>query len=115
MHPPWAVTGLPAAVHCPAIPGRLQAWHAPLHEALQQYPSEQMLERHELPPVHVCPFLRRHVADPLHVFVPAQVSASSVFFTPLQVPVVPGRLQDWQVPPQPELQQTPSTQLLLVH
>jgi hypothetical protein len=32
-----------------------------------------------------------------------------------QVPALPGRLQAWHWSPQPELQQTPSTQLPLVH
>ena len=72
------------------VPGvAAQVWHAPSHAAPQHTPSLQMPLAHSPPfTPQGCPFLSRHVPDPLQVELPVHCGLSSPFRTWVQVPVV---------------------------
>jgi hypothetical protein len=111
------------AVIAPQVPSAplpffvaVQAWQLPVQAVLQQTPSTQLPLRHWLPCEHAWPVVSTQAPAPLQVLVPVQLGASGwPDGTLVQVPRLPGTLHAWQVPLQPELQQTPSTQLPLAH
>jgi hypothetical protein len=93
-----------------------QARHSPVHAESQQTPSAQKPFTHWLFCVQPTPLPRRQAPAPLQTLVPVQLGESCWLSGMLaQVPTLPGRLQVWHVPLQLLLQQTPSTQLPLVH
>jgi hypothetical protein len=99
-------------VQVPTLPLMLQAWQVPPHAELQQTPSTQLPLRHWLDVAQAVPFVDRQLPAPLQALGAVQPGASCWPLTTLeQVPALPGMLQAWQVPLQPVLQQTPSTQL----
>ena len=105
----------------PTKPVWLQLMHTAEgpHAVSQQTTSTQLPSRHALATVHPCPWLSLQLALPLplpsHTLVPEQGAVALLSVVPFgvleQVPTEPVTLQDWQVPRQPVLQQTPSMQL----
>ena len=68
---------------------------------------------HSVLMAHVCPFFFLQPPLPSQRLVLLQLFGSSAFVIATQVP--PGAVHAWQVPHEAAAQQTPSTQLLLVH
>ncbi|MEN9797934.1 MAG: hypothetical protein RL653_1630 [Pseudomonadota bacterium] len=125
-------------MHVPTLPGTLQAWHVAVQAPLQQTPSTQWPELHWLAAVQLCPTTRFGSHAPALQWLPALQSASepqgfAQAPVPLQcasphspagsvpaglgvqVPMLPGALHTWHVPPQAALQHTPSTQCPELH
>jgi hypothetical protein len=113
------------APHVPSAPEfffvAVQALQSVLQTELQQTPSTQKLLVHSPLLVQLIPFASsEHVPAPLHDN-PPKHSLSGSRPTPMlpQTPLTPEpfftAVQAWQVPVQPALQQTPSTQKPLTH
>lgn len=103
--------------HVPLIPPVFAFEHArqrPVHILSQQTPSAQKPLKHELPPLHVCPFSSSQSAPVLHETVgPVHIPSSVPLGTSAHVPTLPAILHARHVVVHVSLQQTPSTQLVL--
>jgi len=113
---PVSVWPLGTFEQVPTEPPTLHAWQVPVHVVLQQTPSTQLpLTQSELPPGQFCPLIFLQAPIPSHALLPLQLGLLSV--RPLamfeQVPSLPAMLHAWHVPVHAEVQQTPSTQVLL--
>lgn len=103
-------------VQVPSVPPRSHAKQVPPQVVLQQTRSTQCPLKHSVPSVQACPFGRTHAPLPLQASGATQVPGSlTATGTLVQVPTIPPTAQDTQVPPHAALQQTPSTQMPLVH
>jgi hypothetical protein len=85
------------------------------HVLLQHRPSTQLLLRHVVPELHVCPLSESQLPEPSQAPFVHSLLGSVLFGILVQVPSDPLTLQAWQVPPQALLQQRPSMQLVLRH
>jgi hypothetical protein len=94
----------------PTVPVRLQAWHVVVQALLQQTPSTQLPLKHSTVLAQPSPISFLQTPMPSQDwFTPEHVLTSSwPEGTFEQVPTVPIRLQDLQLPLQSALQQTPS-------
>ena len=104
----------PGKVQVPSVPQLPAQGAVPPQAVRQQTPLAAQLPVEQLvPAVHVCPGFDLQAPLASQMLVPMQLPGSSAFLMATQVPPAP--VQAWQVPHDGEPQQTPSTQLPLVH
>ena len=110
--PQESSSALATTTHVPPPP--VQARQVPQAVDAQHRPSTHDPDAHSVAAAQVCPDTFLQAPAESHVIVPVQV-LSVADLTAEHVPGVAVRLQATQAPAQASLQQTPSTQLALVH
>jgi len=88
----------------------LHAWHSPVHELTQQYPSTHLPLKQSVGEAHVCPFSLLQLPPPSQeTFAPEHIIVALVSSPPNatgeHVPSLPFTLQAWHVAVQVLLQQ----------
>jgi len=95
-------------------PPPVQLWHVPHAMVPQQWPSTQLPLTQSPAALQAWPETFLHAPVASQLLAPLQLS-SVPDFTAAQMPGLAPRLQAWQLPMQAVSQQTPSTQLPVVH